>query len=138
MDDGTITALAYFGGLAAIIFLIWYFLLRTHPSQADERVGGDEPVGRYSASDSLTGPQSVDLLYADADGVITRRDVTVMAVEIHPETRVVMMFEGWCHLRRDRRRFRPDRILEMRDVSTGRELHPQVWLTRWAEDNGLR
>lgn len=76
---------------------------------------------------------TVDIVYGDADGVITERSVTVLAVEFDQDSGVALKLEGWCHFRNARRHFRPDRIIEMRNSETGTTIdNPSRYLVDWA------
>ena len=60
--------------------------------------------------------QELDVEYADADGVVTRRTITVRRVEGEgDEANVVAL----CHLRHAERRFRAARMMNVRDKLSG-------------------
>jgi predicted DNA-binding transcriptional regulator YafY len=64
-----------------------------------------------------------DIIYQDKFGTVTQRIVTVkdMAL-IDPENGepcLALSFIGHCHLRKDSREFRIDRVLRMIDLQTG-------------------
>lgn len=72
----------------------------------------------------------IEIEYADADGTFTRRKVNVSSFyrQRHESTWYV---EGFCHLRREKRTFRTDRISRLWDVRSGGALVGNA--TQWVE-----
>ncbi len=56
------------------------------------------------------------ILYADVEGELTERIITVMDIETYGG---VLYLIAWCHLRKDRRKFRCDRIQIALENDTG-------------------
>lgn len=74
-----------------------------------------------------------DIVYVDRDGVITERRIAVRGLYGVPYPRYA---RAWCHLRRETRHFRLDRIDRATDVMTGAPVpvtaHLLDWVvTRW-------
>lgn len=57
--------------------------------------------------------------YADADGVVTTRDI---AVEYWHKRGSITVYTCWCFLRNERRTFRSDRILSVVNLETNRTI----------------
>ena len=60
--------------------------------------------------DALESGNPVEIVYQDAGGSVTNRQITPLAVGFFRGT---VMIEAFCHLRQDKRNFRLDRILEI-------------------------
>ncbi|WP_041594779.1 hypothetical protein [Brucella microti] len=61
------------------------------------------------------------ILYSDADGVATEREIAPKAVWLHPRS-VIILIDAFCHLREEDRTFRNDLILEAINVQSGEEI----------------
>jgi predicted DNA-binding transcriptional regulator YafY len=61
--------------------------------------------------DALDNGTSVEIVYQDAGGRITRRRITPLSIGF---SRGIGMIEAICSLRNDERNFRLDRILEVK------------------------
>lgn len=121
-------------GFSAVVI---YFVLRAerskphYPDPPRERAPPAKPSSRIT--DHVERALTVDLAYGDADGVVTERAVTVLAVEFDLDSGDAVKLEGWCHSREARRNFRPDRIIEMRNSQTGEKIaNPKRYLAAWA------
>ncbi len=68
----------------------------------------DEPF--LPLKDALESGNPVEIVYQDAGGSVTNRQITPFAVGLFRGT---VMIEAFCHLRQDKRNFRLDRILEI-------------------------
>ena len=71
----------------------------------------------------------VEFEYLDADGVLTHRKANISAC-YRPESVEFWYAEGFCHLRREQRTFRSDRMMRLWDGSTGWALiaDPSAWI----------
>ncbi len=61
--------------------------------------------------EALESGEPIEIVYQDARGAMTARQITPLAVGFFRGT---VMIEAECHLRHDKRNFRLDRILEIR------------------------
>ncbi|MEQ8444146.1 MAG: hypothetical protein RIM72_08770 [Alphaproteobacteria bacterium] len=88
------------------------------------------PPGRFEAAQAPDSDDMIDtaelcdfvpflvfLIYQDASGVISERQVTLRGLVTGPNGHPTLL--GYCHVRRARRRFRIDRIREVIDCVTG-------------------
>jgi DNA polymerase-3 subunit epsilon len=69
----------------------------------------DEPF--QPLKEALESGNSVEIVYQDSRGSTTTREITPLAVGL---SRGRVIIEAFCHLRRDKRNFRIDRIIEIR------------------------
>lgn len=65
----------------------------------------------HSLKKALESENEVEIVYRDARGSISVREITPLSVGLFRGTAVI---EAFCHLRQDKRNFRLDRILEIR------------------------
>ncbi len=61
--------------------------------------------------EALDSGNSIEIVYQDARGAVTNRQITPLSVGL---VRGITMIEAFCSLRRDKRNFRLDRILEIK------------------------
>ena len=61
--------------------------------------------------EALESGTEVEIVYEDARGSLTTRQITPLAMGLFRGT---IMMEAFCHLRKDKRNFRLDRIIEIR------------------------
>ena len=61
--------------------------------------------------EAMESGTSLEIVYQDATGAITVRQITPLTMGLGRNT---AMLEAFCHIRQDTRNFRLDRILEIR------------------------
>lgn len=71
----------------------------------------------YDSSDPVNHTPEYSIEYADADGVVTERQIAILSRGWKDET-----FKAWCFLRSEQRTFRYDRVLSARNLRTGRSI----------------
>jgi DNA polymerase III subunit epsilon len=78
-------------------------------SLCTDRVTLDEPYGRLQMA--LENGDAIDISYRDARGDLSVRTITPLSLGAF---RGAVMMEAFCHLRKGKRNFRLDRIVEIR------------------------
>lgn len=71
----------------------------------------------YDSSAPVNHIPEYAIEYADADGVVTERQIAILSRGWKDET-----FKAWCFLRSEQRTFRYDRVLSARNLRTGRSI----------------
>lgn len=71
----------------------------------------------YDASDPRGRFPEYHIEYADADGVVTSRDIQIVGRSGNDDR-----FRAWCFLRSEERTFRYYRVLMVRNLRTGRQI----------------
>lgn len=102
-----------------IILAIWLYRRATSASPPAALAAMPDAI-RPAAANLATGKKGLgvyEIEYADADGVVTSRNITVMQVEALSHA---IYIRAWCHTRRSDRTFRADRVLRLRGVPDGR------------------
>lgn len=108
--------------------VIWYFASRdsaasrTRPPRDHELTKPDNPrfaTWEEALNRAVSGNHLFRIEYADADGVVSQRDITPKSIHLirgQPD----LLIKAHCHLRNEERTFRSDRILSCRNMKTGR------------------
>lgn len=81
------------------------------------------PPSRNAVSPA-PGERDVDIEYADADGVVTNRRVTIWEASFDGSA---LYIRGFCHARGAERTFRADRILRLSVAKTGAPEDPEIY-----------
>lgn len=91
---------------------------RPVPTAQSRRRGASTTNGQIAIP---AGKHRFSMVYADADGVVTEREVTVEQVMGRQVDRALWpdALRGWCHLRQEARTFAVSRIERMTDAHTG-------------------
>lgn len=116
--------------VAAVVLAVWAWSRRSTP---EIRVPGRRPeptkaapppmasvsfsLRSYDSSDPVNYTPEFSIEYADADGVVTERQIAILSRGWKDET-----FKAWCFLRSEQRTFRYDRVLSARNLRTGRSI----------------
>ena len=82
----------------------------------DRFANWDEAFNR-AISDDLT----FAIEYADREGVVTEREISPTSIHLI-RFEPVIYIKAYCHMRKETRTFRSDRIMECRNLKTGRKI----------------
>lgn len=120
--------------VVAAVALYWFFHRRKpiepeRPSRPgvplrDDGTVPDNPrfkTWEEALNRPITGEERFLIEYADADGVITEREIRPRMIHLKPN-RSEVEIEAWCALRQDYRNFRSDRVLAARNLRTNRPI----------------
>lgn len=94
----------------------------TQTRQEPTRTSGQQEV---ILSHDLEQPQKRAIEYADTEGEVTRRTITVIKIDLLDSGDLYL--RAWCHSRRQMRTFRSDRI-RMSGPTTSQMGPPDQWL----------
>ena len=121
----------YIGGFVAFYFIFSYIWNRfrdrhkaSHDTTSQPKLSiiieaSTKPYDRNAYRFDGNAFPEFEIEYVDADGVVTNREIYV---ENYYQADNCIYYRCWCFLRDERRSFRSDRILKVKNISTGRKI----------------
>ncbi|OYW65503.1 MAG: hypothetical protein B7Z40_12110 [Bosea sp. 12-68-7] len=125
----TTTAIISLAIVAVFILMIIWLSRGERPAEPAQQEPWRPPETRpfpphRNAVLPAPGERDVDIEYADADGVVTNRRVTIREASFEGSA---LYIRGFCHARGAERTFRADRILRLFLAKTGAPADPEIY-----------
>lgn len=114
----------FIAGIIVALIIVWLILRRRTDREPQREIGARKTTTErreWSQTRPITDELRFWIEYADADGVVTEREIRPVAITIRAN-RPEVTIRARCMLRQDDRSFRSERILSARNMATRRPI----------------